>query len=114
MNRSDWVLMVLAFLAIAAIAIFVSASVRAEVPCAARAEMEKKLAGPPYSEMPLFDATTPNPEGNGMPDVAVRLFANPYTGTWTLMISPNDKVGCMVMAGKEFKPSPMPKAGQPL
>jgi len=61
-----------------------------------------EIMGPRYSEYPLFEGTLATP--NQAP-VAVTVFANPSTGTWTLMASGDGKVSCLILAGKDFHPA---------
>jgi hypothetical protein len=79
----------------------------AEVPCMPKDAAVSEIMGPRYSEYPLFEATLPNPNqaGAGQDPVAVTVFANPSTGTWTMIVSPDGKVSCLVMAGKDFRPA---------
>ncbi|MFL5259892.1 MAG: hypothetical protein ACJ8AS_09070 [Hyphomicrobiales bacterium] len=90
-------------------ALVIAASVaQAEVPCMPKESAVSEIMGPRYSELPLFEATLPNPNqtaDSNQPEVLVTVFANPSTGTWTMMVSPNGKVSCLIMAGKDFRPA---------
>lgn len=90
-------------------ALLIAASMaHAEVPCMPKESAVSELMGPRYSELPLFEATLPNPNQSAESDgtqVLVTVFANPSTGTWTMMVSPNGKVSCLIMAGKDFRPA---------
>jgi len=79
----------------------------AEVPCMPKDAAVSEIMGPRYSEYPLFEATLPNPNQASADQgpVAVTVFANPSTGTWTMIVSPDGKVSCLVMAGKDFRPA---------
>ena len=74
----------------------------AEVPCMPKDAAVTEIMGPRYSEYPLFEGTLATP--NQAP-VAVTVFANPSTGTWTLMASGDGKVSCLILAGKDFHPA---------
>jgi hypothetical protein len=90
-------------------ALMIAVSVaQAEVPCMPKESAVSEIMGPRYSELPLFEATLPNPNQTADADqaeVLVTVFANPSTGTWTMMVSPNGKVSCLIMAGKDFRPA---------
>jgi hypothetical protein len=93
-------------------AILLSTAVaQAEVPCMPRDAAVSEIKGPRYSEYPLFEGTlaSPNQAGSNQPSVAVTVFANPSTGTWTMMVSPNGKVSCLIMAGKDIRPASIAK-----
>jgi len=93
-------------------AILVSTTLaQAEVPCMPKDAAVSEIMGPRYSEYPLFEATLPNPNqaSSSQGPVAVTVFANPSTGTWTMMVSPDGKVSCLIMAGKDFRPASVSK-----
>ena len=82
-------------------AILLSAGlVHADVPCMPKDAAVNEIMGPRYSEYPLFEGTLASPN-----QAAVTVFANPSTGTWTLMASSDGKVTCLIMAGKDFRPA---------
>jgi hypothetical protein len=84
-------------------AILLSATLaQAEVPCMPKDTAVSEIMGPHYSEHPLFEGTLATPN---RPAVAVTVFANPSTGTWTMMISPDEKVSCLILSGKDFRPA---------
>jgi hypothetical protein len=72
------------------------------VPCMPRDTAISELMGARYSELPLFEGTLSTPD---QAPVAVTVFANPSTGTWTMMVSPDGKVSCLILSGKDFKPA---------
>ena len=74
----------------------------------ARDTVVSEIMGPRYSEFPLFEGTLVTPS---RPPVAVVLFANPSSGTWTMMISPDDKTSRLILSGKDFKPASMQSVG---
>lgn len=98
-------------------AVLLSATLaQAEVPCMPTEAAVSEIMGPRYLEYPLFEGTLANPsqENAKQPSpspelVAVTVFANPATGTWTMMVSPNGKVSCLIMAGTNFRPAAMSK-----
>ena len=84
-------------------AILLSAGLaHAEIPCMPKDAAVTEIMGPRYSEYPLFEGTLASPNQAA---VAVTVFANPSTGTWTMMASSDGKVTCLILAGKDFHPA---------
>ena len=77
-----------------------------QVPCMAKDAAVAEIMGPRYSEFPLFEGTLATPD---QAPVAVTVFANPSTGTWTMMASADGKVSCLILSGKDFHPASIEK-----
>jgi hypothetical protein len=84
-------------------AILLSATfAHAQIPCMPNIAAVTEIMGPHYSEYPLFEGTLAAPNQAA---VAVTLFANPSTGTWTMVASADGKVSCLILSGKDFRPA---------
>ena len=60
-----------------------------------------------YSEIHLLDGTAPGPNNSGL--LPIKMFANPITGSWSIiMISPDGKNACITMAGEGLRPARKP------
>ena len=59
------------------------------------------ITGPKYQEAPLFDAIVKTPVGPR----SIRMFANPATGTWTMLTLQDNGMACLAGAGQGFKPA---------
>jgi hypothetical protein len=67
--------------------------------CSPAEKMISAITGPKYREVPMFEATVKTARGL----LPLRMFANPATGTWTIVTFPGDGVACLAGAGNGFK-----------
>jgi hypothetical protein len=68
-----------------------------------RAEAGDAFLASEYGGHPLFDGVAAN-------GAAIRLFLNPSSGTWSVIIYPEEGVGCLMMSGEAGQPA---KPGKP-
>lgn len=99
------ILGVLCALAIVCLMVIAALSARAQAFCGPQSEMIKALTDGRYREVPRFHGET-----RGMP---VTVFANPETGTWSLLVIRPDGAACLVIGGTGFQEAPPAPKGEP-
>jgi hypothetical protein len=79
-----------------------------QIPCFQRDAYHSKLMGPEFGELPLFTGTMAR---QNRADSTIAAFANPVTGTWTVVVLPpaeetnGGEASCLLFSGKDFKPA---------
>lgn len=87
------------FGALAVLLILAADKAHAQSACGPADQMIAAVTGPKYREAPLFDAIVKTPVG----PKPIRMFANPATGTWTLMTMQENGMACLAGTGQGFK-----------
>jgi hypothetical protein len=85
--------------ALAVLFILAADKAHAQSACGPADQMVAAITGPKYHEAPLFDAIVKTPVG----PKPIRMFANPSTGTWTLMTMQDNGMACLAGSGQGFK-----------
>lgn len=74
-------------------------------PACGDAEQGHAALAKEFGEVPFFEGVDPQ-------DREVRIFLNPKTGTWSLVIYPQEGIGCLIVSGQGGQPAkPLPPAG---
>ena len=74
---------------------------KAQSACGFADPMVAGITGPKYREVPQFDAMVKTPAG----PMAIRMFANPQTGTWTMLTLRPNGMACIAGIGIGFRPA---------
>jgi hypothetical protein len=85
--------------ALAVLLLLAADKAHAQTACGPADQMIAAVTGPKYQEAPLFDAFVKTPLG----PKPIRMFANPATGTWTLMTLQENGMACLAGTGQGFK-----------
>jgi hypothetical protein len=72
---------------------------RAQTACGPADQMIAAITGPKYREAALFEALVKTPAG----PKPIRMFANPATGTWTLITLTENGMACLAGTGQGFR-----------
>ncbi len=108
MLKSPYFMVGVATGALAAFLLFAAKSAPAqEAACAPASEVIAQISGDKYREKPAFTATL---SGSRLPIV---VYANPETGTWTVLRLHPPGMACIVGAGRDFKAAPAEAPGEP-
>jgi hypothetical protein len=84
--------------ALAFLFILAADKARAQAACGPADQMIAAITGPKYREAALFEALVKTPAG----PKPIRMFANPATGTWTLITLENG-MACLAGTGQGFR-----------
>ena len=76
----------------------------AQAACSPADQTIAAITGPKYRESALFEALVKTPAGSR----PTRMFANPATGTWTLITFQENGMACLAGTGQGFRLSRRP------
>lgn len=103
MTLARW--MLLALVTLAMLTLMAAAAFAQPGRCGPAGEMIEAVTGEKYAEVPV---------AKGMAgSLAMTLFANPKTRTWTMLLFMPDGMACLFAAGIEYEPAPPPPPGEP-